>query len=368
MAFLGRFGEQEPNAQQKLASELKKMKTARSSPRDYSLIGDVYAAVDLNSAAIQLGVTMFELKLIKMSSSTPRARRPSHSTAALKTDQSTTFLTGRRLHEDLLHVRASVSEGTSLDQNLHEHTLRYFDQTVVSMRTPRTQLAVRARLYSGVEMPLFDPGDAPMDLLGYATSHTAVVRLRVDDGALSEQMGGRGTETCATIHAPRTTAVAQPPVDHMRADLADASFAHLPYTDISSRTCAEYYELSLHLDKLEYTMYAALRIAAPTPIYDFPFMVMEGFAWHGHKTRLHSASYYSTRVSPSTYVDWSVRGHTMCAFDTGLVQHVHRKRYCSDFTRLSWLLHRLDLRRDEASAWVDCEDIWLSYAVIDLLL
>lgn len=68
------------------------------------------------------------------------------------------------------------------------------------------------------------------------------------------------------------------------------------------------------------------------------------------------------------YVDWSVRGHTMCAFDTGLVQHVHRKRYCSDFTRLSWLLHRVDLRRDEASAWVDCEDIWLSYALIDLLL
>lgn len=68
------------------------------------------------------------------------------------------------------------------------------------------------------------------------------------------------------------------------------------------------------------------------------------------------------------YVNWSVHGHTMCALDTGLVQHVHRKRFCSDFTRLSWLLHRLDLRRDKASGRVDCKNIWLSYAVIDLLL
>lgn len=367
----------------------------------------------INSFAIQLNMSLYELKLLKFFQSAcvplflfnidklaakrysvdiapyvaalPCVRNSVFALAclmlwpqtnfklALCTDSPRTFLShAQRFPRDLSHLYLPVGEGANPDANLLVHTLSYFDQSVVSAQEHISMLYLKSQynvldseifhfnseityvflgLLPNLVMPLFDPtAECPLDLLQYATNNFEL-SIRVLGNNHIELEEARSVQRFITFDRKRWTSST---IHQLRAQLSAEYFGNTTFIEINSQICREFGILEDHINILEYLLYKAHKFGAPSPIFEFPFMLRRDFvllvrAHNEFALRLllvfaclgvYCGFYILKKKNVwAEYIDWFCsRSQPMCDFDARLIHYMHVRDYRTDFVHFrSWL-------------------------------
>lgn len=289
----------------------------------------------------------------------------------LQTDLPKTFLTGQSYPRDFSHVYKSLGAGHSPGSNLMEYTYSYFDQSLIfaqeliqSLRTKTLYVDmdiytlhfsnsityVYVGLLPDVVMPLFDPfSNHPMDLLEHCVNYVEVA-LRVCTGPELSRDYSVGVLNYLNFGRRKWTSRL---LQQMRVQLSEMCFGGKGFIEIDSRTCKEFGILEDHLNSLESSMFEALNLGAPLPIFEYPFMLSREFVAlvrEFNEFALRILLLFSciciycgfyilkSRNMWASYIDWFCsRNVPIGTFDSELIRFVNLSEYRANNDFKSWL-------------------------------
>lgn len=294
----------------------------------------------------------------------------------LLADLPNTFLTGQRFPRNFSHVYKPLGVGDLPGASLLEYTFSYFDQSLIftqeliaglRKKTLYTELDIYNLHFSNsityvyigllpdVVMPVFDAtSEYPMDLLEYCLSYVGIALQVTDEPEMSRDYTKMVLKYLTFGRQKWTSRLVQ----QMRVQLSQMYFGDKTFIEIDSRTCSEFGVLEEHLNSLEHSMFEALKLGAPLPIFEYPFMISREFValvrdYNEFALRIlllfsclgiYCGFYIlKPRNLWAAYVDWFCsRGSPLCAFDEELVRFVHLREYKAEFLNFRSWFERLD--------------------------